>query len=181
MFGLTIEQIFLYLGAFATVLFIIKTVIFTLSGGDFEIDADFNSLSETDISFNFFSVQSILAFFMGFGWMGLTAITKLKTSTTISVVIALAIGVVFMLGTAYLMYIIKKLDKTPRIDLNKCIGTEGKAYTSFEPNGEGQIEIEINKKLTVINATSICNENIDAFTQIKVEKVENKKLYITKI
>ena len=43
MFGLTIEQIFLYLGAFATVLFIIKTVIFTLSGGDFEIDADFNS------------------------------------------------------------------------------------------------------------------------------------------
>ena len=64
--------------------------------------------------------------------------------------------------------------------LEECVGQQGKAYTDIQPNSEGKIEIVINKKLVVVEAISLCEEKIDAFSQIKVEKVENNKLYVNK-
>lgn len=176
-----IEQIYFYLGIFSTALFILKLAIFMLAGGDIEVETDFDSMAETDVAFNFLSVQSILAFFMGFSWMGLTALTKLNTSETISILIALAVGVAFMLGTAYLMFIIRKLEHKTGSDLSNCVGTIGKAYTEFQSKGEGQIEATINKKLVIMDATSVCEEKIEAFSEIKIEKVENNRLYINKV
>jgi len=176
-----IEQIYLYLGVFSTVLFALKLAIFMFAGGNFEVETDFDSITETDTSFNFLSVQSLLAFFMGFSWTGLTAITQIKTGEILSILIAIAVGLLFMFGTAYLMFAIKKLDHRPVADLTKAVGTEGKAYTEFKPHGEGQIQVDINNKFVTVDAISICEEQIAAFSQIRIEKVENNKLYINKI
>ena len=62
--------------------------------------------------------------------------------------------------------------------LNAAIGKIGKAYTHFEPNGEGQIEIDVNGTLSVIDAINVTNERIEAFTKIKVVKEENNKLFV---
>ena len=86
-----------------------------------------------------------------------------------------------MFATAYLMFCIKKLNHNVKVDLNDYVGTEGKAYTSINPNTEGQIEIVINKKLVIMPAINITEEKIEAFAPIKIEKVENNKLYIGKI
>lgn len=181
MISLGMEDIYFYLGVFSTVLFLLKLAIFMLAGGDIELETDFDAITETDTSFNFLSVQSILAFFMGFSWMGLTALTQIRTSGVVALVIAILVGLLFMFGTAYLLFAIKKLDQKPVIDLNKYVGTEGKAYTEFKPMGEGQIQIEINNKLVTTEAISVCEDTINAFAQIKIEKVENNKLYINRV
>ena len=181
MLDISFEQVLLGLGIFSTVLFILKLIVFVLIGGDFEVQADFDSMGETDIAFNFLSVQTVLAFFMGFSWMGLVAVKQFNTPMWVSMFIAFFVGLVFLFGTAYLMFLVKKLDKKIVVKLEECVGQQGKAYTDIQPNSEGKIEIVINKKLVVVEAISLCDEKIDAFSQIKVEKVENNKLYVNKI
>ena len=62
-------KIYYYIAIFATILFVLKLILFATVGGDTEVAADFNSEVDTDCSFNFISIQSVIAFFMGFGWM----------------------------------------------------------------------------------------------------------------
>lgn len=179
--NLNLQHFFVWISLFSTILFILKTIIFTLTGGDAEVQSDFISISDTDASFSVLSLQTILAFFMGFGWMGLAALNQLKLSMILVITLAFIVGLVFMFATAYLMFSISKLNQRSKIDYNDCVGREGKVYQNIEPKSEGQIEIVINKKLVIVNALNLEDEKIDAFQKIKVEKVENDKLYIRKI
>lgn len=50
--------------------FVLKLIIFNFIGGDSEVFADFNTEIDTDPSFNFLSVQSIIAFLWALaGWV----------------------------------------------------------------------------------------------------------------
>lgn len=178
---LTIQNVFIFISIFSTVLYILKTVIFMATGGDTEVNADFDTMTDTDASFSFLSVQSLLAFFMGFGWSGLAAIQQFNATKSIAIIVAFVIGLIFMYMSAYLMCSIKKLNKTIKKDINELVNKQGRTYTSFPPKGEGQIEIVYNNKLSILDALNSSDEKIDSFTQIKVEKTENNKIYIVKI
>lgn len=178
---LKLENIFLYIAAFSTLFYIIKLCLFMFTGGDVEVHTDFTSLCDTDISFNFLSIQSILAFLMGFGWVGLAMLTQFQFDMIISLVAAFLFGLLFMFLSAYLMFLIKKLDKNVKIDMQDFVGTTGRAYTAFKPHSKGQIEITINDQLSVIDAVNMTDEDINAFMSIKIEKVEDNVIYIVKI
>ncbi len=82
--------------------------------------------------------------------------------------------------TAYLMFSVKKLNQNVKEDVTKLVGQTGKAYTSIAPHSEGQIQIDINNRLSFFTAMNESDENIDSFTQIKVTRVENNQIYIIK-
>lgn len=175
---MNLENILWTIALFSTVLYVLKLIVFMVIGGDVEVEADFDSISEVETSFTFLSVQSILAFLMGFGWCGLS-VNELPWGITMF--IAFFAGLLCMFISAYLMFSIKKLNKKVVVELKELEGKEGKAYTAFEPKAGGQIEIKLNNKLTILNANSLSDEKIEAFSQIKVEKVENNIVYIVKI
>ena len=177
---ITLENVLWTIAWFSTALFILKLVIFAFVGGDMELDIDFDSITEAETSFGFLSVQSILAFFMAFGWCGWVALNYLNVGSKITMVIAVATGLFFMWFSAWLMFNIKKLNKKIVINVNELIDKTGKAYTSFEPKAEGKIEITLNNKLTILDAVNLSEEKIDSFSEIKVEKIEDKKIYIVK-
>ena len=179
--NLNLHSMYYFIAWFSTILFVIKLAIFILTGGDMEVHCDFDSISDCDVSFNFLSVQSILAFLMGFGWMGLTVLNQLKLSSLYAVILSILVGLAFMVFSAYLMFMIKKLDKKIVVNYEDYIGIEGKAYTHFAPKSSGQIQIVINKKLETLDVVSVSEEEIQAFSQIKLVKVENKILYIDRI
>lgn len=176
----TIIAAYYYLAIFSTLVFAIKLVLFTITGGDSEVIADFNSEIDTDCSFNFVSIQSVLAFFMAFGWMGYAGLKQFGFSHVVNVLVAILVGLAFMAGTAFLMFSVRKLEKNVKKDYTTALNKIGKAYTHFAPNAEGQIEIEINEQLSVVNAINTTNEEIKAFTPIKVVKIENETLFIEK-
>ena len=178
---ITFENILWTIAWFATVLFVLKLVIFAFVGGDMELDIDFDSITEVETSFGFLSVQSILAFFMAFGWCGWVAHNYLNVGNKLAIIIAIITGLFFMWFSAWLMFNIKKLNKKIVIDINELIGKTGKAYSSFEANGEGKIEITLNNKLSILDAINLSEEKIKSFSEIKVEKIEDKKIYIVKV
>lgn len=171
-----------YLAWFATILFVIKLAVFWIfGGGDSEVSSDFNTETDTDGTFHFISLQSILAFLMGFGWMGYAAIKLFNFSYLATFGSSFAVGLVFLFGSAYLMSMVKKLEKTVKKDKATAVDKIGKAYTDFAPKGQGRVEIDINEQLTVAEAVNSTEEEIKAFDQIKVVKVENELLYIKKV
>lgn len=175
-------QYYYYLAWFATIFFVIKLVIFSVfGGGDAEVNTDFNTATDTDSSFNFISLQTVLAFLMGFGWMGYTAVKAFGLGHFATFGSAFAVGLVFMFGTAYLMSMVKKLEKTVKKDKATALDKVGKAYTDFAPKGDGRVEIEINDQLTVVDAVNNTEDEIKAFDAVKVIKVENELLYIEKV
>jgi hypothetical protein len=107
-----ITNLYYYIALFATTFYIIKMALFAIFGGDVEVHTDFNGSFETDDSFDFLSIQSILAFFMGLGWMGLTCMKVWKISAILSAVISIGFGLALMFCSAYLMCCVKKLNKT---------------------------------------------------------------------
>ncbi len=178
---LNLDNVFLTVSIFSTLFYITKMILYFFVGGDSEVDASFDAITETEISFNFISIQSILAFFMGFGWSGLAALVQFQTGGKIALLIAIVVGLIFMYMSAYLMFCVKKLTKTIKTDINELNGKTGRSYTSFAPKAKGQIEIDFNGRLSVIDAYNLTDEEINAFTAIKVEKIEDNKIYIIKI
>lgn len=165
----------------ATVLFVIKLLIFVLFGGDgTEVQADFNVETDSDPSFSFVSLQSILAFLMAFGWGGYSILKLTKLGQFWSLIGAIVIGIIFMHITARLMFSVKKLEKTVKKDKTTTVGKYGKAYSNFEPKGQGQIEIIYNGQLMVEDAINMTDEKIKSFEKVKVVKVENDIMYIEK-
>ena len=183
MFDLSVDKVvtvYYYIALFSTIFYIVKIFMYMCFGGDVEVHSDFTSSYETDESFGFISVQSILAFLMGFGWMGLTCIKVWGLRTMIAVLISLIFGLLLMFLSAYLMFCVKKLNKHVVKDLSKAVGLLGKAYTNFSPKSEGQIEIDINGQLSIETAFNDSEGEIKAFEQVKVTKFENNILYIEK-
>lgn len=176
-----IWKIYYYIAIFATVLFVIKMAIFAIVGHDSEVVSDFNTEIDMDTSFNFFSTQSIIAFFMGFGWMGYGGLQQLGFTHYKTLLFAIGVGLVFMFVSALLMYWAKRLEQIITKDKTTAVQKVGKAYTNFEPKGMGQIEIEISGQLSVVEASNLSDVSINAFEQIRVVKVENDLLYIEKV
>ena len=174
------QTILFAVACLSTLLFVLKLVMFMMGGTDSEIDSDFSSIEDSDASFNFLSIQSVLAFFMGFGWSGVAAMRQFGLGTGVSLGIAIAVGLFFMLVSAYLMHMTKKLNKIVKVDYNELKDQVAKTYTAFAPKGKGQIQVTLNKRLAIVEATNTLDEQLPAFTDVIVTKVEQNIIYITK-
>ena len=173
------EPIYCVMALLGTLLFVIKMVML-LIGGDADSDldgADLDDPAHVDggESFTLVSVQSILAFFMGTGWIGLACREQWGLDTMTSIFVAAGFGFLMMLLSSFLNMKIRGLNHTPvnRID-EKAIGLKGRAYTDVPAKGKGmgQIEITINGKQQIVQASSQKKE-IKAFTNVRVTNVDD--------
>ena len=173
-----LASVYYYIALISTGLFVLKLIIFTVFGGDTEIETDFNDSVETETSFNFLSIQSILAFLMGLGWAGLACLLQFNMNSSLAIVISIVFGLLMMWFSAWLMLCIKKLNHTVKKDFSKCVGLSARAYTKFAPHSKGQIEITFNEQLSIEEAINNSDKEINSFSNVKVVKYENGILYI---
>ena len=176
--GETFNNLFLICAIIGTGVFVLKTFLPIDSGT--EIGSDFTGITDTDASFSLFTIESISAFFMCFGWMGWAAKDYLHYDMKITLVIAVVSGVVGMLFFSWLITQIKKLEHTPKKDINELVGKSGKAYLTMPPKGTGKISIEFGGALEELNARNNTDEEIKSFEPIKVVKIENGEIFVEK-
>jgi hypothetical protein len=116
--------IYFIMGLMATLLFMIRLAISLFAGSDpdFDIDAD---IGDAGSGFTFFSTLSILAFFMGAGWMGVACRVDWHLSGLPSAAIASGFGFGMMLLASGLMYLTRRLNRTVRYDPSTAVGRTG--------------------------------------------------------
>lgn len=172
--------------SFYLVLAVVSTAIFTIKlilmfmGMDHDHSIDHHG--DTDVDFKLISLQSVLAFMMGFGWSGLSVIVNYNTSGFNSLLISIPFGLFTGLLGVCLLWVSRQLEQINTRSVQTLVGTLGKAYTSIPcASGLGKVEVVLHGKSELMDATC-SSEDIDAFEQVLITGVQgNKILEVTKI
>ncbi len=171
--------IYLIMALVGTTFFVIRLALALFFGGDGDIDGDLADAGTGDGAFNMFSVLSILAFFMGAGWMGLTCRIDWDLGSMASAVSATGFGFVLMLMASGLMAFARKLNRAVEYDVNTAIGKTANVYMSIpmKGDGKGKIQVAVSGRLKTMDAVSI-GPPIKEFSSVTVISVRDDGTFI---
>jgi len=170
-----------------TLLFVIKVllVIFggDFGGGDAHLDVgggggDVHHDGSTGV-FALFSLQSVLAFFMGSGWMGLACLNEWKTGSFVAFLASMGFGFMLMVLNAGLMFAINKLNKEITYDVRDGVGHIGKVYLRIpeKGGGTGQVEVTVSGRRKILRAVSD-GDTIATGALVKVVDVKDGQILV---
>ena len=170
-----LERIFWLCAIVSSILFLIRTILMFIgqdSDNADSIDVDVDDVS-SDTSFQVLSINSITAFFMMFGWIGLSCYKQFSMGNLPSILIALVAGIISLIITSYIFQAAKKLVSTGSgFTIDKTVGLKASVYQRIPANGKGKIQISIKGGMTrEIDAISENQQEIESFQSVTVVKV----------
>jgi len=115
------------------------------------------------------SVRTITGFFFGFGWSGVIAI-KSGLGLAVAILVACAVGTVFLLGIYLLMRALFSLRSSGTLDYKNAVGKIATVYVTVPPNhkGGGQVEVLIQGRLQTISCMTAHTAPLAPRTKVKV-------------
>jgi hypothetical protein len=171
-----IQQIFALIALPSTVLIIIQTVLLLIGiGGESDTDVDVDDVDGIDLpddGLAIFSVRGILSMLCITGWV---AVALLETSLPagVSIGIAIACGVATLIGMAFLMRAINKLQSSGNIDVGNCIGKIGEVYIPVPAagSGSGKVNLTVQEKYSEFTAITTAGDQLKTGTYVRVVAV----------
>lgn len=180
-------KVYLGLAIFGSVIFLIQLIVSMFMGsGDADVDGDgdvdFGEHADSGFGeFRFFSLRSIIAFIMFFGWGGVIAWQHgVRGFACFS--IAMAAGLSMMLITALMLYFLLKMQHSGNMLPEEFIDCTGTVYLKI-PAGR----VKIGKVTALVKGTSqeiiaIADEEIERGASVKiVKKVDGRRFLVKKI
>lgn len=155
------------LGALAIQL--VLSLVFGMDDGtDFSI-SDGADFAGHDSGIGIFSVKSVTAFFVGFGWTGVICIQRgLELLPTLA--IATAVGFGMMMVIYAMMLALVRLQATGTLDYQNAVGQIGTVYVTIPPRQQagGQVEALIQGRSVTAEALYKGEEPIAPGSKVKV-------------
>lgn len=164
----SVIQAFLLIGAFMG------------GGSDFDHGVDSHDGSTAD-SVKIFSLRILVAFFVGFGWMGVLAQRQhLPPSTT--AFMAVGSGVVFMLLMLFTMRMLMSMRHDGSLRYENAVGLQGKVYVTIPParTGVGQIEVMLQGRLITAEAVTDAPEALVPRSGIQVTSLMPPNTFVVR-
>lgn len=140
-----------------TALFLVRLGLTAIGGDADDGGLDVSELGgDSDAAFSFFSSLSILAFFMGTGWMGLACRLDWGLSQGASALAASGFGLVAMGVSSGMMTMTRRLNSEPKIDMGTAVGHTARVYLPIPARGQGhgQVEVTVSGRRKVVRAAS---------------------------
>jgi len=154
-------------------LFLLRAVAFLFGGGgiDGDFDGDFDaSHGDTDASFNLLSLQSLSAFFLMFGLVGL-ALESADFGTIWTALGGVIAGVFTVWVISLIFSAMKGLQSDGTLRKKNAIGKDGTVYLSIPAKGIGKVRVSVQGSLKIIDAISANNVEIKTGEIVKVVDV----------
>ena len=151
-----------------------------LDAADTDLDsgADGDMDSDSDASFSYLSIQSLTAFLMMFGWVGLA----MSYESNLPGVIAVSGGIfagfvtIWMLKYIFGLFLGLRSDGTMRI--KTAMGAAGRVYLRIPSEGSGQIEVEVDGRLKIFDAVSAKKEEIQTGEPVTVVWIQDNNTLV---
>lgn len=175
-------QVFYAIGIVSSLILLAQMVL-VLIGFDHDLsagDADMTGAAEHPGGLHILSVRTVVAFFVGFGWTGVIALQN-NLSLAATVILSVLVGGLFMLIVYYVMKSLHGMRDSGTLDYKNAIGKVGTVYLPIPPNrsGPGQIEIQIQGRLMVVQAYTASGQKIANHAKVKVvELVDPQTLLV---
>lgn len=135
---------------------------------------DISNLTHSHDSSNFayFSIQSIAAFSMMFGLVGLAMLYYTNYGNILSFIFAIISGIFMAFISAKLIKLLYSLSCSGNDRPTSALFNTGTVYLTIPVNGKGEIEVEVNGRLRVCDAISANNQELKTGEKIKVVNVD---------
>jgi membrane protein implicated in regulation of membrane protease activity len=146
-------------------------ILLNIIGIDLDTDVDFH------LDMDFFSVNSLVAFFCVGGWTGYLANLLTPFQQWVIAAIAVAAGLTTYVGSILILRRLKGWESSGNIDLNNAIGKTGKVYLGIPEDGEGQVQIVIQGRLKTLKAITH-GKSIETGENVIVYDIEKNKLVV---
>ena len=181
---LLLQQIFALIALPSPLLIIIQTVLMLIGiGGEgAEVDADVDiddGIELPDDGLAIFSVRGVTSMLCITGWV---AVALLETSLPQGIAIAIAIlcGVATLIGMAYLMRAIYKLQSSGNIDIENCVGKIGEVYIPIPAagNGSGKVNLTVQEKFSEFAAITTVGEQLKTGAFVRVVAVSESGILV---
>jgi hypothetical protein len=165
-------KIFYGIAFFSTAIMSVQTLL-TLFGADADHDlggdhdASHGHHGASDVSV--LSFRSIIAFLVGFGWMG-AIMGDLGWSLLFVIPLALAAGVILMYFVYWFMKLLHGMRASGNLDYVYAIGEVGTVYLPVPPNKEkaGKVEVLLQGRLVVVDAFTSAEEKIPNREKVRI-------------
>jgi hypothetical protein len=167
--------------AWYTIPAIVGTTFFTLrivlmlvglGHGDLEINHDIHPDSSHD--FEIFSLQSIAAFAMGFGWGAFAAYRGTQWGIGGQLISGALCGAGMVWILAVSLRAMADLQSSGNIELSSAVGREGEVYVTVPAGGagRGQVRLVLEERQRIYNAISP-EADLPRGTRVKVIKIND--------
>jgi hypothetical protein len=181
---MTLESVFWVSAVIGSILFVGRFAMMLMGadhgGGDVAGHGDGgfgnSDLGYSDLAFEFFSLNTIMAFFMMFGWAGLACYKQYSMGAAISVFVALAAGLVSMVIVVYVFRMVRKLSCAGcEFNIEDTVGEKASVYQLIPETGKGRIQVSVKNGVTrEIDAVSADRKEIKSFETVEVVGVVDK-------
>jgi len=168
----------------STIIFVIQLIITLTAGGDTDMDSagdhDGDFSGDHDDGMHIFSVKSILVFLMFYGWGGLAAIEKGMHVWWGVSGISLVLGIIMMLFTAWIFFMLLKLQSSGTMKMQNAVGKEAEVYLTIpaKKSGNGKVQIIIQGGYKTLDAVTEDTEDIKTGNFVEVIEVVNDILVV---
>ncbi len=171
--SLPFELMFFYGVGILSLLVVIIQLLLTLvgfdtHGGDASFDAAVGDIDHGS-GIGLFSTQTLAAFFVAFGWVGVLAVKSDLHMLWVSVIAAVA-GLVSMFLMYFMLKGLLRLQSKGNLDYRTAIGQEGTVYVTI-PGDDldgGQIQITIQSRLTTAPARKVSPGSLKPGQRVRV-------------
>ena len=167
-------MIFYGIGVFALIIVVVQMLMtlfgFDTDGLDSGFDVDIGDGYPSSSGIGLFSSQTLAAFFLAFGWMGV-ALLRGGASVFVSTMIAAFFGFGAMLGMFFMIRKMLRLQSKGNLNYSSAIGEEATVYVTLPGNnqdGGGQIQVMIQGRLTVASARKVKKGSLRPGERVRV-------------
>lgn len=130
--------------------------------------------SDSNTVFKFLSIQTITAFAMGFGWVGLIGLKTFHLGVLESAFIGLAGGIGFVWFLLWLLRLVYSLQSSGNLTVRDAVGLEGEVYTDIpgENEGSGRVRVVIDDRQRVYRARTR-GDRLPTRTRVRVVRASS--------
>ncbi len=171
--SLPIELMFFYGIGIVSLMVVVIQLFMTLLGmggdaADGSFDVDVGDMDH-GTGIGLFSTQTIAAFFVAFGWVGVAAI-KGGLSVLWVAFVAFGSGVLSMYCMYHMLRGLLRLQSKGNLEYSSAIGAEGTVYVTIPGSDEdgGQIQVNIQGRLTTAAARKVSPGVVKPGQRVKV-------------
>ena len=165
------RQILLLIVIPASVVLLIQTIML-LVGLDDDVDVEVDAVADDGLAL--FSVRGVVSMLCITGWAGF-ALLGTSLPEWVSILISVVLGIATLVGMAFLMRGIQKLQSSGNIEISNAIGKVGQVYIPIPANASaaGKINITVQEKYSEFSAITMGEETLTTGMYVRVVAVDD--------
>lgn len=169
----TVQQVFALVAIPSTLIMIIQTVMLVIGMAQ-DADLDIDDVPETlDDGLALFSVRGIVTMLAVTGWCAV-ALVDSGLNDALAIVLSVLLGFLALVGTAYLMRAVYRLQASGNIDVGNAVGKVAQVYIPIagESKKTGKVTMTLHEKYCEFDAITTAKETLTTGSYVRVVAVD---------